>query len=249
MRWIHHRFVALWVWAALLLCAHADALAQKYRVPPESGLLDSAGLFSKDSGAFERISAQFGQLRQDHGYRIYLVVEPVLMSGNAVDLAALLQQEWLPDGNGLVVVFESDNRNLGFGRDPAGNSDLPAGTLVPTHETVVLLQQAVAATDVELAPGAYAEALTGHLVKGFNSYFMRRAAPPPRERSLRFTLLTVGGFALLALVAIGVGALTRLKSVAGVRSFRFPEVDRPERLGAPSGARVTTRVFKNQPTR
>jgi hypothetical protein len=45
---------------------------------------------------------------------------------------------------------------------------------------------------------------------------------------------------------IAVGALTRLKSVAGVRTFRFPEVDRPERLGAPCGARVTTRVFKNQ---
>ena len=245
---IHHTFMACWIWLALLPCALADTLPEKFMVPPAPGVMDSGGLFNKESGVQERISVQLGQLRKDHGYRIYLIVEPVLMSGNAVDLAALLQQEWLPDGNGLVVVFESDNRNLGFGRDPGGNPDLPAGTLVPTHEAVVLLQQAVAATDVELAPGAYAEALTGHLVKGFNSYFMRRAAPPPRERSLRFTLLTVGGFALLALVAISVGALTRLKSVAGVRTLRFPEVDRPERLGAPCGARVTSRSFKNQAT-
>lgn len=234
--------------AALFPCALAEALPETLQVPPASGVSDSGGLYKRDSGALGRMEAQLDQLHKDHGCRIYLVVEPLLMSGNAVELAALLQQEWLPDGNGLVVVFESDNRNLGFGRDPDGNPDLPAGTLVPTHETVVLLQQAVAATDVELAPGAYAEALTGHLVKGFNSYFIRRSAPPPRERSLRIVLLTVGGFALLALVAIGVGALTRLKSVAGVRTLRFPAVDRPERLGAPCGARVTSRGFKNQQT-
>jgi len=240
--------MACWVLALLLPCAFAEALPETLDVPPASGVSDSGGLYKRDSGALERMEAQLDQLHNDHGYRIYLVVEPVLMSGNAVDLAARLQQEWLPDGNGLVVVFESDNRNLSFGRDPGGKPDLPAGTLVPTHETVTLLQQAVAATDLKLAPGAYAEALTGNLVKGFNGYFTRRATPPPRERSLRFALLTVGGFALLALAAIGVAALARLKSVAGVRSFRFPEVDRPERLGAPCGARVTSRVFKNQHT-
>lgn len=231
--------------AAFLPCALAETLPEKFMVPPASGVLDSGGLFNMDSGAHERISAHLGQLRKYHGYRIYLIVEPVLMSGNAVDLAARLQQEWLPDGNGLVVVFESDNRNLGFGRDPSGKPDLPAGSLVPTHEMVVLLQQAVAATDTRLAPAAYAEALTGNLVKGFNGYFMRRDAPPPRESSLRWVLLTIGGFALLALLAIGVGALTRLRSVAGMRTFRFSEVDRPERLGAPCGGRVTSRVFKN----
>lgn len=248
MRQIFQSISAVWIWTLLLPWVQADSLPENYRVPPETGLLDSAGLFSKDGKASERITLLIGKLRIDHGYQIYLVVEPVLISGGVVDLAALLQQEWLPDGNGLVVVFESDTRKLGFGRDPGGDTNLSAGTLVPTHEMELLLQQAVAATDVELAPAAYAEALIGHLVKGFNSYLTRRAAPPPRERSLRFALLTVGGLALLALIAIGVGSLTRLKSVAGVRGMFFPAVDRPERLGAPCGARVTSRSFKNHPT-
>jgi hypothetical protein len=50
---------------------------------------------------------------------------------------------------------------------------------------------------------------------------------------------------LLALAAIVVGTLTRLPSVAGPRTWRFPVVDRPERLGAPcGGGNVTTRRFR-----
>jgi hypothetical protein len=234
------------IFLALLPCAHADTLPEPLRVPPGSGVLDTAGLFNRDSGALERITGQLAQLRKDHGYRLYLIVEPVFMSGNVGDLAAQLQQEWLPDGNGLVVVFESDSRNLGFGRDPDGKADMPAEAPVPTHVKLRLLEQAVAATDTQLAPGAYAEALTGNLVKGFNNYFMRRNEPPPHKSPLRVVLLTLGGLALLALAAISVGALTRLKTVAGVRTFHFPEKNLPERLGAPCGTRVTTRVFKNQ---
>jgi hypothetical protein len=63
-------------------------------------------------------------------------------------------------------------------------------------------------------------------------------------RSLRFALLTIGGLALLALLAIGIGALARMRSMAGTRVFRIPPVDLPERLGAPCGGSVTSRSFR-----
>jgi hypothetical protein len=95
-----------------------------------------------------------------------------------------------------------------------------------------------------LAREAYLETLVGNIAREFDGYFTRRAAPPPAGRSLRFALLATGGLALLALGAIGVGALARMQSVAGARVFRIPPVDLPERLGAPCGGEVVSRSFK-----
>jgi hypothetical protein len=213
---------------------------------PETGIRDESGFFHRDPEAMKRISDQLRKLEADHGFRMLLMVEPVLIGTTAPELAAQLQQSWLPEGDGLVVVFESDSRGLGFGRDVGGEpaSNETAGR-VPTHETAAILSRARDATDANLAPEVYVETLMGNLVKEFNSYFERRKVPPAAGRSLRLGLLTLGGLTLLALGAIGIGALVRLPSMAGKRSFRFPAVDRPERLGAPGGGgNVTVRRFR-----
>ncbi len=216
--------------------------------PPDFGVRDDNGFFNRESGAMKRIADQLRKLEADHGFRIYLLVEPVLIATSAPELAAQLQQIWVPDGNGLVVVYESDNRSLGFGREVdarTGSDESP--TLVPTHETAAILLRARGETDAKLAPEAFVETLMGNLVREFHEYFERRKAPIPAGRSLRLALLTVGGLTLLALAAIGVGALVRLPSMAGSRTFRFPVVDRPERLGAPfGGGSVVTRKFRGK---
>jgi hypothetical protein len=216
--------------------------------PPDSGIQDQNGFFSRDSGAMKRISSQVRILEENHGFRILLLVEPVLIGTSAPELAAQLQQSWLAEGHGLVVVFESDSRNLGFGRDTGGEPVSDESTRrVPPHETVGILMRAREATATNLAPEAYVEALMENLVNEFDHYFKLRKAPLPKGRSMRLGLLTVGGLALLALAAIGIGALVRLPSMAGKRSFRFPAVDRPERLGAPGGGgNVTVRRFRSK---
>lgn len=214
--------------------------------PPDYGVRDENGFFHHDSGALRRISEQLRKLETDHGFKMYLLVEPVLIATSAPELAARLQQSWLPRGDGLVVVYESDNRSIGFGRDigSAAPDEGPA-SLVPTHETATILIRAREATEESLAPEAYVEALMGNLVREFDQYFQRRKAPIPPGRSLRLALLTVGGLTLLALAAIVVGALVRLPAMARRERFRFSRVDRPERLGAPcGGGSVTTRRFR-----
>jgi len=246
MRGFHQLILAFLIWMALPVSARCEALPDSLASPPDSGVRDASGFFGRESGAGERISAQLRQLENDHGYRMYLVVEPVFISATAPELAVQLHQAWLPDGNGMVIVFEGGSRSMGFGRDLGVKKEAEvAGDLVPTHETAAILQKALLATDTALAPPVYLETLVGNLVRELNGYFQRRAAPPPDGRSLRFALLALGGLALLGLVAIAVGALTRLRSVAGVRALRFPAVDRPERLGAPCGGSVTTRGFGN----
>jgi hypothetical protein len=216
---------------------------------PESGIRDDGGFFNRAPDALARISDKLRKLEADHGFRILLLVEPVLIATNAPDFAEQLQESWLPAGGGLVVVYESDTRKLGFGRNPG---ESPAGgnriREIPAHEKVSILQRAQDATDPKLDTAAYIETLMGNLVAEFDSYFTRRATPPPAGRSLRIGLLTIGALTLLALAAILVGSLTRLPAVAGPRTWRFPVVDRPERLGAPfGGGNVTTRRFREGP--
>jgi hypothetical protein len=244
MRWLLQTIFACLIWA---VAASGEALPDSLVRPPESGVMDGSGFFKRDAMALESICGKIRQLRQDHGYRMYLVVEPVFISTSAQELAARLQEAWLPDGNGLVIVFESDSRNLGFGRDLGEKPDsVVSEALVPTHETAALLRQAVGSTDAGLDPEAYAETLVGNLVRGFDDYFKRKASPAPPGRSLRFALLAIGGLALLALLGIGVGALARMQSVSGNRAFRFPAVDQPERLGAPCGGKVVSRSYQQK---
>lgn len=246
-----NHWLAIWLcWAAIALHLHAQALPEGMsknageNPPPALAIVDDSNFFIKSSGAFKRISEQLRGLEVDHGYKIYLVVKPVLISTTPSELAAELRQAWIPDGNGLVLVFESDSRQLGIGRDLASRPD-PTESLVrvPSHETSALLARAVEAADPKLAPEPYLEALVGSLVREYEGYFKRRATLPPAERSMKIGLLIVGILALLGLGAIAVGGLMRHSSMVMGRSFRFPVVDRPERLGAPCGASVTTRRF------
>ncbi len=251
MRKLHYWMAGWILWVSMMLSGFGQSLPEWHLrdivpKPPELGIRDEGGLFSRNPDAQKRISDQLRKLETEHGFRIYLVVEPVLIATTAPELAAQLQQSWLPEGNGLVVVFESDNRSLGFGRDLGTAPDeKPAIGRVPTHETEALLLQATSATDSKLAVEPFMEALMENITTEFNGYFERRAAPLPPGRSLRLGFLTLGALTLLALAAIAVGSLARLPSMAGVRTFRFPVVDRPERLGAPcGGGNVTVRKFK-----
>jgi hypothetical protein len=212
--------------------------------------MDESNLFNKNSGAFKRISDQLRKLEVDHSYKIYLVVEPVLIASTPSELAADLLRAWVPDGNGLVLVFESDSRHLGIGRDLESHPDLKdERRRIPAHVTSGILARANDATDTKLALEPYLEALVANLVREHEDYFKRLTAPPPPERSVKIGLLIAGILALLGLGVIAIGGLVRHSSMTAGRSFRFPVVDRPERLGAPCGGSVTARKFSAPKTK
>ncbi|MES2658095.1 MAG: TPM domain-containing protein [Verrucomicrobiota bacterium] len=235
---------------ALILSGHSQSLSEWLaknpgKQPPAGGILDESRIFGRDSEVAKRISDRIRKLETDHGYKLYVVVEPVLIGTSAQEQATDLRRNWLPEGDGIVVVFESDSRSLGIGQDmAAGNSDPTVNPhRVPSYETTAIISRALSAVDGKLPAETYLETAVGKIADEFDGYFTRRETPPPRERSVRIVLLVVGGLALLGLGLIGAGALIRHSSMARVRTFRFPVVDRPERLGAPCGGGVTARRF------
>ncbi len=247
MRQLKHRLAVWLCWSVLISLTCGQALPEQGQKVPQFGIQDDHGFFNRDSGAFKRISDQLGKLARDHGYKIYLVVEPVLIASSPAEIAADLRRTWLPESNGLVVVFESDTRRLEIGRDLLGTPvETENSNRVPSHETSAILSHAMEAVDPKLAPEAYVEGLMAKLVEGFDAYFTRRTTPPPAERSVKIGLLIAGTLALLGLAAIGLGGFVKHSSMAPVSSFRFPLVDRPERLGAPCGSSVTARRFARQ---
>lgn len=247
MNGLKHGWKLLLCAAACLLPVCAQELPESLvsgQAPPAFGVLDPGGFFNRNAGALKRISDRIRQLEKEHGYLIYVVVEPVLIATNPSERAAELRQSWLPEGNGLVLVFESDSRNLGVGRDVVGEPVAGGNSArLPSFETAAILGRAMDSTDRDLAPDVYLETLVGKLADEFDAYFKRRDTPPPAARSMKIGMLVAGTLALLGLGAIGVGGLMRHSSMAAVRIFRFPVVDRPERLGAPCGGNVTSRRF------
>ncbi|HSP42651.1 MAG TPA: hypothetical protein VLO11_07265 [Luteolibacter sp.] len=211
--------------------------------PPAAGLMDDGGLFQRNPSIAETIEDRLAGLNERHDFRIHLVVEPVIITSTPPDLAESLRLAWLPDGNGIVVVYETDTRSLGIGRrmteDPAGE-----GPRVPTHVSAVIINEVIADTDKSLPSEEYLEALVTNLTTAFDDYFQRRAIGPPREQSWKLAWAVVAVAVALGLCAIGVAALARLKAVRGERTFHFHPVDRPERLQAPSGASVSSIKFR-----
>ena len=116
-----------------------------------------------------------------------------MIGTSATTLAAELHQAWLPDADGLVVVFEADTRSLGIARNFEVSPELTGpGSLIATHEKATLVNRALEAVDPELAPEAYIEALMFRLAAEAGDYFKRRDTPPRASRVLRIALLGIG---------------------------------------------------------
>lgn len=204
--------------------------------PPSSGFSDEDGVLGRNPEIQRRITGLIQDLEREHGYRLYVLLERALISAAPSDLAARLQQEWLPDGGGLVIVFESDTRKMGFGRgfDPnEGLIESEAG--VPAYALVASVSKALSAAENEATTELFLEkAITG-IAANIQQYFDRKNAPAESELPLKLMLLAIGGLSLFALSAMALGWLMGKADRKQSLKRAFPPVDVPERLSAPYG--------------
>lgn len=207
--------------------------------PPPTGLSDGDGVLGRDSDARWRLEEMIGSLERERGYQVYLVLERLLISGNANDYAARLQEAWLPDGGGLVVVHVTDSRELSFGSDLDSGAGMTRGEAeVPAYELTRIIsmatRRAAQTGDLKQPEGALLE-LVNVICEEIDAYFARKEAPVETGRSLRLALVTVGALSLLALCGMGLGWLMGKADRRQSKTRVFPEIDVPERLGAPYG--------------
>lgn len=235
----------------IILCAwclgiQAQGLPEEIFKPttpaaPESGIQDQSRVFAPDSRSYQKISESIQKLNAARGFKTYLVVEPVIIGESPLELAERLKQAWLAKEDGLVVVFETNGRNLGAGRHLESEEKVPEQ--VPSFVTTDILNRAVQMTDPTLPTEAYLEVFIAELTAGLDAYFELRASPPPPERNFKLEFVILGTLAVLGLASIAAREIIRNTSMADVQTFQFPETPQPERLGAPFGAAVTSRPF------
>jgi hypothetical protein len=218
-------------WAFAQRLADSDIPA----IPP-SGFLDDEGVLGNNPSLQRRVIELLQELDKKHGYRLIVVVGQSLIGTNAKDYAAQLQKEWLPKGGGLVLVFESDTGSLGFGRGLESSEGMIDGEMViPSFSLIDIVSKSLKAARTTEAKEVYLENLITELCSRLDGYFELRASPLEGGRSLRLALATIGALSLLALCGMGLGWLMGKADSKQAQTRLFPEVETPERLGAPYG--------------
>jgi hypothetical protein len=227
----------------LVLCLGAAATLVGQRMqdssfpsPPPSGFSDEDGVVSKIPGSAQRISAVIHDLETIHGFRLYVILRHSLISTKPGDYAAQLQQQWLPEGGGLVIVYEGDTRQMGYGRGLSSEEGVAESNKgLPAYVMLKIVANAIDASKPKLNTDEYIEAFVAELGRNISEHCERKEAPVDNSRSLRLGLVTVGALSLLALCGMAIGWLMGRSDNRRAERLIFPTLDVPERLSAPYG--------------
>ena len=200
--------------------------------PPSSGLLDEEGVLTSRPEVARKICKALNELNADHGFRVFVVIKRILIAGNAEEFASMLHKEWLPDGGGLVIVFEADTRKIGFGRSLEAEEEKGFEVVgIPAFAQMQIISKVLKKDSAQVEIASVVSEITAELT----AWFQRKNAPVTGGRSLRLGLVTVGTLSFVALCGMAGSWLLRRggEKRSGVRVFR--PVNLPERLAAPYG--------------
>ena len=222
-----------------LLLATAGLSAQvldKNQQAPPSGLSDESNALGRNSATQRQIIDQLRALEAGYGYRLYVVVERSLIGTTPNVFASDLQQRWLPEGDGLVIVMETDTGKIGFGRKLDASEGIIEGTdNIPDYSLLRIITDSLRASEGIEVKEVYIQKLVGEICGNIEKYYQKKVSPEASGRSLRLALATIGLLSLLALGGMLVGWMLGKSGEKEGRILKFPKTNSPERLGAPYG--------------
>ena len=83
---------------------------------PLTGLSDDEAVLGNDSSLQRQVIESLQELDRKHGCCLIVVLKGSVIGVNASDYSSRLQEKWLPDGGGSMLVFEANTSTLGVGR-------------------------------------------------------------------------------------------------------------------------------------
>ena len=99
--------------------------AREYPSAPLGHVLDEAGLFDRQPERLVEISTRLMELEDEHAIPVYIAIYGGLLESGIKEETRGLYAEWIGDDeDGVVVVWDSDTRQLEFGLPSAGYYDL-----------------------------------------------------------------------------------------------------------------------------
>jgi hypothetical protein len=241
-----------WSIAPVLPCHAQELSGEAGLLPPrpENHVRDHAGLFIRDPEGLSKISERLQQLATKHRYHVYVVIESALMGELPVELAARLQAQWLPDNDGFVVVYQSDERK--FGVAPPDNFRMLDENLkisqIPPYAMVEMLERVghKLGDPDKMRSDTFLDEFTALLVAECETFF--EGIPKETIQSSAPFLLLWCAVAIAGVGGTGWWIVRKLGKVdqRNSRTFYFPEREDAQRLGAPFGAKVISRRFSGQ---
>jgi hypothetical protein len=242
-------FVLLWAISGWLHAQEEDFTAPP---APEDRVLDEARIFARSPEQHRAVADALAALEEKHRFRFYYVLYSSLYGRNLSDRAHALQQAWLGEAPGIVLVVETDSRHFRISQTPPKPAEIQPGSTLPVAgpkelapADVVMLMRGVEdqlrqSGDI----GEFSERLATGLAGGISGFFDAREAAPEGTTRGRVVLLAIGFGAAAGLIALLVVAGLKRAEAKALERFVFPKVQVGSRLGAPfGGGKVSSRSF------
>lgn len=227
------------------LHGHDDLFSQAFQNGPgNEEISDPFQVLRHNPELKAELSQAIRALEDKYQFRIRVLLRPVWMAGTVQELAITLQDVWFPQGDGLVMIIETDNRKLGLGVSMHGNPE-ERTWIMPTHASAAILKRVADRVNTELPLDDYLKNTVMDMVNEHDAFLNKRMAPPAAERALIDILIFIGAFSLTALGALLVVLwIRRARTKEKGSVLAFPVVSVPERLGAPyGGGTIAIRKF------
>ena len=240
----------LWMLAGWLHAQEPDDFTAP--PPPADGILDEARMFVRSPERQKAVAGALASLQEKHGFPFYFVLYSSLYGRNLDDRAHVLQEAWLGDSPGIVLVLETDSRLFSVSQASAKQGQAPEVASLPVagpkelapSDLVAIMRKMEGHLRESPSSEDYAERLATGLANGVSHALDERAAAPEGKTKGRLVLLAVGFGAAIGLVSLLVVAGLKRAEARALERFVFPKATVGTRLGAPfGGGKVSSRSF------
>lgn len=223
--------------------------------PRPAGLvLDDSRIFAREPERLKALSDRLEELRRKHGFSLYLVMRSSFIGASPAKYAQDLQDRWIGDGSGWVVLVETDSGRTEVGRPKLKTIELEPGRPIPNDSPKDIAHFDQSRILQELQPelsgvtdrGERVEKTINGLTTAITRLLDEREAAPPGTGMLRTAILGIGLLALCALVVLLGRTVLRRTDAKHRGRLIFPRVHVGARLGAPyGGGKISCRTFED----